>query len=68
MARPTPAVPCRGATPCRRALQSGVLVLCLSASGLAEAMTLEALLQLPLEDLLQLQFSTTHLDRSGHAR
>ena len=68
MARPTSAVPCRGATPCRRALHSGVLLLCLSASGLAEAMTLEALLQLPLERLLQLQISTTHVDRSGHAR
>jgi hypothetical protein len=51
----SPPLPGRGKAGTRRVLQHGVLALSLLCSRGAEALTLDALLRLPLERLLQLQ-------------
>ena len=70
------------AWPWRRAVRHGVLALGLAASGVADACTLDALLRLPLERLMELtitralqdpraathQAPVTPVDRSSHAR
>lgn len=68
MARSKPTFLRGAAAPRRHAVRWGVLALYLSATCMAEAVTLQALLHLPLERLLQLQIRPPPVDRSGNAR
>ena len=49
----------------RRAVQHGLLALALAASGGADACTLDALLRLPLERLLQLDIAVRRVSRNA---
>lgn len=51
--------------PCRRALANGMLALGLTASGMADACTLDALLRLPLERLLELRIGAQRLSHGA---
>jgi hypothetical protein len=59
--------PVRSTPPWRRAVQHGVLALGLAASSVADAYTLDALLRMPLERLLQLTISAKRASQRGTA-
>ena len=66
MTDPTPCNPVsRGNRRRRRAVQHALLALGLAASGWADACTLDALLHLPLEQLLRLDISPRRAARNG---
>ena len=66
MTDPTPCNPVsRGNRRRRRAVQHALLALGLAASGWADACTLDALLHLPLEQLLRLDVAPRRLARNG---
>ena len=69
MTVPTPCNPVSRGNRCRRrAVQHALLALGLAASGWADACTLDALLRLPLEQLLRLDVTSRRVARnsSGH--
>ena len=66
MTLPTPCNPVsRGNGRRRRAVQHAVLALGLAASGWADACTLDALLRMPLEQLLRLDVALRRLAQNG---